>query len=111
MTLSEYPGFWITLVTLGIARALWISRTNETFGRGGAGFWFAWLLMPFAHYGVAGRLNESLAAAGSMHRESPFLCFLLTGFPFIGAKKRLRRGVAFYNDALRVRGAATPPAA
>lgn len=104
--LSTYPGFWISLLTLGIARGSWIASTNKTLGRGGAGFLFAWLLMSFAHYGVAGRLNEALASVGSSHRESPFLCFLLTGFPFIGSKKRLRRATAFYNDALRVRGGA-----
>lgn len=103
--LSNYPGTWISIFTLGITRARWISATNQTLGRGGAGFLFAWFLMAFAHYGVAARLNEALAAAGSAHRESPILVFLLTGFPFIGSKKRLRRATAFYNDAQRVRGA------
>ncbi len=108
MTLPNYPGTWISIFTLGIARANWISATNKTLGRGGAGFWFAWFLMAFAHYGVADRLNEALASVGSSHRETPFLVFLLTGFPFIGSKKRLRRATAFYNDALRVRGGNAP---
>jgi hypothetical protein len=106
--LNEYPGFWMNLITLGIARALWTSRANTQLGRGGAGFWFAWFLFPFANYGVAGRLNEALAAAGSGHRESPMLVFWLTGWPFIGSKKRLRRATAFYNDAIRVRSTSAP---
>jgi hypothetical protein len=44
--LQQFPGFWITLVTIGIARAIWIASTNRTLGRGGAGFLFAWFL-PF----------------------------------------------------------------
>lgn len=99
------PGFWLNLITIGIARARWVSAANRQFGDG-AGFWFAWLLVPFANYGVTGRLNGALATAGSSHRESPVLCFLLTGFPFIGSKKRLRRGTMRLNDALRVRHAA-----
>lgn len=105
-TLQQYPGFWISFFTLGIARARWIAAANRTLGRGGAGFWFAWFLMIFAQYGVAKRLNQALAAAGSAHRESPFLVFLLCGWPFIGSKKRLRRGVSFLNDAGRVRAVA-----
>jgi len=104
--LPTFPGFWLNLVTLGIARARWTSATNQQLARGGAGFWFAWFLAPFAYYGVTGRLNGALAAAGSGHRESPLLCFLLTGIPFIGAKKRLRRATERLNDALRVRQAA-----
>jgi hypothetical protein len=100
------PGFWLNLLTLGIARARWVSAVNKRLGRGGAGFWFAWLLTPFANFGVTGRINEALAAAGSAHRESPVWCFLLTGFPFIGSKKRLKRGTTFLNEALRVRQAA-----
>lgn len=103
MSLPQFPGFWITLVTLGIARASWIARTNRTFGRGGAGFLFAWLLPFCANYGVTGRLNEALADAGSGHRESPWLVFWLTGWPFIGSKKRIRRAVDYLNDAQRVR--------
>ncbi|KRA32488.1 hypothetical protein ASD81_13085 [Nocardioides sp. Root614] len=106
--LSNYPGTWISIFTLGIARASWISSTNKTLGRGGAGFLFAWFFMAFAQYGVTGRLNEALAAAGSAHRESPILVFLLTGFPFIGSKKRLRRATSFYNDAQAVRSTGAP---
>lgn len=103
MTISEYPGFWVSLLTLGIARARWIAATNRALAQGGSGFWFAWLLMPFANYGVTGRLNTALASLGSSHRESPVLVFLLTGWPFIGSKKRLRRATAFFNQATMVR--------
>lgn len=102
MTLGQFPGFWITLVTIGIARARWVDATNQALGRGGAGFWFAWFLAPFAYYGVAGRMNEALRAVGSTHRESPLACFFLIGLPFIGTKKRLRRGVSRINDVHRV---------
>lgn len=105
--LKTFPGFWLNLVTLGIARANWIAGTNKALGRGGAGFWFAWFLVPFANYGVTGRLNEALAAAGSGHRESPMAVFWLTGFPFIGSKKRLRRASERLNDVLQVRTAVT----
>lgn len=108
--LPPYPGFWISALTLGIARGRWIATVNKQLGRGGAGFWFAWLLLPFAQYGVTGRLNEALAAAGSGHRESPLAVFLLTGWPFIGSKKRLRRATAFLNDAHQVRRMSAPVA-
>lgn len=100
------PGFLINLVTLGIARARWIAEANRHLGQGGAGFLFAWFLQAFANYGLAGRFNQALGAAGSAHTESPILCFLLTGWPFIGAKKRLQRATERLNDARRVRGAA-----
>lgn len=111
MTLGKFPGFWITLVTLGIARARWVDATNKALGRGGAGFWFAWFLPPFAYYGVAGRMNEALNAAGSTHRESPLACFFLLGFPFIGTKMRLRRGVSRLTDVHRVGQMAVAPSA
>jgi hypothetical protein len=69
----------------------------------GAGFLFAWLLPFCANYGVTDRLNEALATGGSGHRESPWLVFWLTGWPFIGSKKRIRRAVDYLNDAHRVR--------
>ncbi|MCM0620305.1 hypothetical protein [Nocardioides bruguierae] len=93
------PGFWLNLFTFGIARALWISRTNKTIGRGGARFWFAWFLQAFANYGLADRLNLLLSEAGSRHRISPFWCFLLTGIPLIGAKRRMKRAMAALLDA------------
>lgn len=105
--IPAYPGFWINLFTLGIVRARWIVGVNRQLGKGGAGFWFAWLLMPFANYGITGRLNEALAAAGSSHRESPIWVLLLTGLPFIGSKKRLHRAAERLNDSLRVRQSAT----
>lgn len=96
--IPAYPGTIVYLVTLGIVRAKWIAATNIQLGRGGAGFWFAWLLMPFANYGLTARLNEALAASGSTHRESPFWCFFWSGFPFWGSKKRISRAVTRLND-------------
>jgi len=106
MPLTTPPGFWVTLLTLGIARALWISRTNRDLGRGGAGFLFAYFLQPFANYGLAGRLNTALGEVGSSHRISPFWAFWLTGFPFIGTRHKMKRAVVRLNDAQRVRQAA-----
>lgn len=101
--ISQYPGFWVSALTFGIVRARWIATTNQTLGRGGAGFWFAWFLLPFAQYGITGRLNAALAAAGSNHRESPLAVFLLSGWPLIGSKKRLRRAVERLNDVHQVK--------
>jgi len=101
--LKDFPGTLATVFTLGIARAQWIAETNRQLGAGGAGFLFAWFLSPFANYGVVDRMNNALAAAGSGHRESPILCFLLNGWPFIGAKKRMKRGTQALNDAWAVR--------
>lgn len=102
MNLRTPPGFLVNIVTLGIARASWVAETNRVLGQGGAGFWFAWLLAPFAYFGLAGRLNSALGTAGSSHRESPFLCFLFAGWPFFGSKKRLKRGTERLMDAGRV---------
>jgi hypothetical protein len=101
--LQDFPGTLVAVLTLGIARAKWIAETNRQLGAGGAGFLFAWFLSPFANYGVADRMNSALAAAGSGHRESPILCFLLSGWPFIGAKKRMKRGSEALNNAWAVR--------
>lgn len=101
--LKEFPGFFITLLTLGIARARWIADTNRQLNAGGAGFWFAWFFPPFANYGVVGRMNNALAAAGSGHRESPLLCFFLAGWPFVGSKRRMKRGTQALNNAWAVR--------
>jgi hypothetical protein len=101
--LKDFPGTIVTVLTLGIARAKWIAETNRQLGAGGAGFLFAWLFSPFANYGVVDRMNNALAAAGSDHRESPILCFLLNGWPFIGAKKRMKRGTQALNNAWAVR--------
>lgn len=101
--LNEFPGTIVTIFTLGIARAKWIAETNRHLGAGGAGFLFAWFFPPFANYGVVDRMNNALAAAGSGHRESPILCFLLNGWPFFGAKKRMRRGTEALNNAWAVR--------
>lgn len=108
--LKDFPGTLITVFTLGIARAKWIAETNRQLGAGGAGFLFAWFLSPFANYGVVDRMNNALAAAGSNHRESPILCFLLNGWPFIGAKKRMKRGTQALNNAWAVRQQAAPAA-
>lgn len=101
--LKDFPGTLVTVFTLGIARAKWIAETNRQLGAGGAGFMFAWFLSPFANYGVVDRMNAALAAAGSGHRESPILCFLLNGWPFFGAKKRMKRGTQALNNAWAVR--------
>lgn len=99
------PGFFVNLLTFGIARARWISDANRVLNHK-TGFLFAWFLQGFANYGLAGRFNQALAAAGSAHTESPIACFLLTGWPFIGAKKRLGRATERLNDAHRVRQSA-----
>lgn len=101
--LKDFPGTLVTVFTLGIARAKWIAETNRQLGAGGAGFLFAWFFSPFANYGVVDRMNNALAAGGSGHRESPILCFLLNGWPFIGAKKRMQRGAQALNNAWAVR--------
>ena len=92
MTITKVPGFWANLFTLGIAMARWVSATNKALGRGGAGFWFAWLLAPFAYYGLAKRINDQLRAQGSRTHISPLMCFFFVGWPFIGSRKRLGRG-------------------
>lgn len=102
----RYPGTLLAIVTFGILRAKWVADVNKQLGRGGAGFLFAWFLQPFANYGITGRLNAALAQAGSGHSESPILVFLLSGWPFIGSKKRLGRATDRLNDALRVRQSA-----
>lgn len=101
--LKDFPGTLITVFTLGIARAKWVAETNRQLGAGGAGFLFAWFFPFFANYGVVGRMNNALAAAGSGHRESPFLCFLLIGWPFVGAKKRMKRATHALNNAWAAR--------
>lgn len=104
--LTKPPGFFMSLVTLGIARAMWISQTNATIGQGGAGFVFAWFLLPWANYGVAKRLNGVLASTGSGYRISPMACFWLTGWPFIGARRRHKNAVERINDVTRARNVA-----
>jgi hypothetical protein len=100
--LEAPPGFIPNLFTLGIARARWVAGANQALAQGGAGFWFAWFLLPFANYGLAERLNGALRQAGSSHQVSPVLCFLFTGWPLFGATRRFKRGVAAYNDAIGV---------
>ena len=99
--LRKPPGFFTNLFTLGIARARWISAANKSLDHR-TGFLFAYFLQAFANYGLAKRINLALRNAGSGHAESPFLCFWLTGWPFIGATRRLRRGVTRLNDAIEV---------
>lgn len=89
--IDSAPGFLHNLFTLGISMARWVDRTNKALGRGGAGSLFAWFLPGFAYYGLAGRLNDALAAQGSRTRVSPLACFFLAGFPFIGSRRRLGR--------------------
>ncbi len=101
MNIPPPPGLLKTLFTFGIARASWIAETNRTLNQGGAGFLFAWLLSPFALYGLAERLNKALAAAGSSHRESAVMCFLFNGWPLFGSRMRLKRGTERLNEAQR----------
>lgn len=106
----EAPPSWIVnLFTLGIARARWISDSNRRIGQGGAGFWFAWFLMPFANYGLAQRMTGALRQAGSSFTVSAFWCFWLAGWPFIGSAKRFKRGTQTLNDthSIRQRAAAS----
>src|SRR4051812_971860 len=95
------PRFFLNLFTLGIARARWISAANRALGHR-TGFLFAFFLQPFANYGLAKRLSSALEIAGSRHSESPLLCFWLTGWPFIGTARRMRRGFTRLNDAWAV---------
>lgn len=95
------PSFFANLFSLGIARARWISHANKELSHH-TGFLFAWFLQPFANYGLARRLNGALEAAGARHHESPFWCFWLTGWPFIGANRRMRRGFSRLNDVWAV---------
>jgi hypothetical protein len=110
MVRLETPPSWIVnLVTLGIARARWIAESNRRLGQGGAGFWFAWFLLPFANYGLAKRMTAALQQAGSSFTVSAFWCFWLTGWPFIGSAKRLKRGTQALNDAYSVRQQTATP--
>lgn len=101
--LAGCPGFLKNLFTFGISYALWVARVNRELKQGGAGFWFAWLLLAFANYGLAGRLNAAHASMGSHAKVNPVGAFLLTGFPFIGTRKRLARsanGLAMAQNAV-----------
>ena len=110
MVRLETPPRWIvSLFTLGIARARWIAESNRRLGQGGAGFWFAWFLLPFANYGLAERMTAALRQAGSSFTVSAFWCFWLTGWPFIGSAKRLKRGTQTLNDAYSVRQQTAAP--
>jgi hypothetical protein len=106
IVIRKPPGFFVNVFTVGIARALWISRANRML-KHRTGFWFAWLLQPFAFYGLAKRLNIALERTGSSHRESPFWCFWLTGIPLIGTTRKMRRGFRRLNDAWAVQHQAT----
>jgi hypothetical protein len=73
---------------------------------------FAWFLLPFANYGLAQRITAALRQAGSSFTVSALASFWLTGWPFIGSTKRLKRGTQALNDAYSVRQqAASSPAA
>jgi hypothetical protein len=96
MPLSAPPSFLANLFTLGIARARWISATNQALGHS-TGFLFAWLLQTFANFGLAGRFNDALRAAGSSHSVPQVVVFLFAPWPFFGAPAQFRRGVAALN--------------
>jgi hypothetical protein len=89
--LNACPGFWKNLFTIGISYARWVAAMNRELKQGGAGFWFAWLLVPWANFGLAKRLNGAHAAIGSTVSNSPFWAWFFTGWPFIGTRKRLAR--------------------
>jgi hypothetical protein len=95
------PGFLKNLCTIGIARARWISSANKALNHR-TGFLFAYFLQAFANYGLAKRLNLALGDTGASHSESPFWCFWLTGWPLIGANRRMRRGFSRLNDVRAV---------
>ncbi|HET7690503.1 MAG TPA: hypothetical protein VFK41_09000 [Nocardioidaceae bacterium] len=101
------PSWIVNLFTLGIARARWVAGMNRSLAQGGAGFLFAWFLMPFAAYGLARRLNLAHAAVGSSIKTSALACFWLCGWPFVGHVRRLKRGAEAYASVLNVRARAT----
>jgi hypothetical protein len=98
---STPPHFFANLFTFGVARARWISHANRALGHR-TGFLFAYFLQSFANYGLSRRLNAALRAVGARHSESPFWCFCLTGWPLIGANRRMRRGFSRFNEAWAV---------
>ena len=90
---SGVPSFWRNLFTLGIVQASWAAAVNTALGGHGARFWFAWLLSPFANYGVAQRINAVHQHLGSSIRVSPLACFIFNGLPFTGVRQGLKRSV------------------
>lgn len=102
------PGFWLNFVTLGIVQAKWVAAVNAGLGNGGAGFLFAWFLSPFANYGVAQRFNAAHQSLGSSIRVSPLACFFFTGWPFVGARKKLKRTGQAYGSMLAARASVSP---
>ena len=56
-------------------------------------------------------MTAALRQAGSSFTVSAFWCFWLTGWPFIGASKRMKRGTRALNDAYAVRQQAAVPVA
>ena len=107
---TSAPGFLFNLLTIGIARAKWVSAVNAQFGHK-TGTLFAWLLPWAAHYGLAKRLTAANASVGSSHKTSHWACFWLCGWPLIGSARRLRRGAQAYADAISVQQHAMTPVA
>ena len=107
---TSAPGFIFNLLTIGIARAKWVSAVNAQLGHK-TGTLFAWLFPWAAHYGLAKRLTAANASVGSSHKTSHWACFWLCGWPLIGSARRLRRGAQAYADAINVREHAMTPVA
>jgi hypothetical protein len=95
---NDAPGFWLNLHTLGIAQAKWVAAVDTALGGRGARFLFAWLLSPFATYGVAQRTNAAHQSLGSEIRVSALACFIFTGTPFMA--DRQKRSVQEYASML-----------
>jgi hypothetical protein len=98
---TSAPGFLFNWLTIGIARAKWISGVNHQLNHK-TGAVFAWFLAPFACYGLAKRLTAANAQLGSSQPASPLACFFLCGWPLIGSARRLKRGAEAYASALNV---------
>lgn len=98
------PNWFINMLTLGIARARWVSGVNKQLNHN-TGTLFAWLLGAFASYGLAKRLTAANASVGSSVTVSHWASFWLFGWPLIGSARRLKRGAEAYANALNVRAA------
>lgn len=96
--ISAVPNVFTNIFTIGIARAKWIVEANAAFGHT-TNFLFAWLLQPFANYGLAERFNTALRSAGSAVTVPAIVVFLFAAWPFFGAPAQFRKGVAAVNSA------------
>ncbi|KRB74073.1 hypothetical protein ASE01_18960 [Nocardioides sp. Root190] len=106
---TSAPSWFLNWLTIGIARAKWISGINAQLNHK-TGAPFAWFFYAFAAYGLATRLTAANASLGSNHKTSKWACFWLAGWPFIGAARRLKKGAEAYASSLNVRAQAGTPA-